>query len=72
MRRRREACAVSLRRLAIAMGFSAPHLSDLERGRRNWTQEKCDRYEIAIGQIVTRKRYEELVKSLTESNRSHK
>jgi DNA-binding transcriptional regulator YiaG len=27
----------TLRTLATAMGISAAHLSDLERGRRNWT-----------------------------------
>jgi DNA-binding XRE family transcriptional regulator len=35
----REQAGVSLRNLAQTMGVSAPYLSDLERGRRNWTEE---------------------------------
>lgn len=48
VRKTRMGQRISLRSLAIAMGISAPHLSDLERGRRNWTQE---RYDQAINQI---------------------
>ncbi len=33
----------SLRWLARQMGCSAPFLSDLERGRRNWNNEKFNR-----------------------------
>ena len=38
-RRHREQAGVSLRDLAQTMGVSAPYLSDLERGRRNWSDE---------------------------------
>ena len=34
----REKAGMSVRRLANEMGFSAPFMSDLERGRRNWTE----------------------------------
>lgn len=32
----------SLRWLANKMGFTAPFMSDLELGRRNWTMEKFE------------------------------
>lgn len=37
VRSKRLAKGLSLRSLAKAMGFSAPFVSDLELGRRNWT-----------------------------------
>lgn len=37
MRRLRESSGKSLRAVAAKMGISAPYLSDLEKGRRNWT-----------------------------------
>ena len=46
IRAAREKSHTSLRRLAHLMGISPPFLSDLERGRRNWTPsmfEKADR-----------------------------
>lgn len=39
VREARRDAGISLRRLAKAMGFSAPFICDLERGRRNWTDE---------------------------------
>lgn len=39
IRQRREKSGMSLRRLAKEMGYSAPFVSDLELGRRNWTEE---------------------------------
>jgi transcriptional regulator with XRE-family HTH domain len=39
-RRERIRLGISLRSLARAAGQTAPYLSDLELGRRNWTQEK--------------------------------
>lgn len=39
IRKLRRKHGVSLRTLAKRMGFSAPFISDLERGRRNWTPE---------------------------------
>jgi hypothetical protein len=38
----------SLRAVAIVMTISAVHLSDLERGRRNWTPELVTRFEGAL------------------------
>lgn len=39
IRRLRRKHKMSLRTLAKRLGFSAPFVSDLERGRRNWTSE---------------------------------
>lgn len=39
MRKLRRSKRLSLRSVADKMGFSAPYLSDLERGRRNWNTE---------------------------------
>lgn len=44
----REGAGVSLRSLARTMGVSAAYLSDLERGRRNWTEEVESRYAGAL------------------------
>jgi transcriptional regulator with XRE-family HTH domain len=38
----RETKGISLRRLAIALKVSPPFLSDMERGRRNWTTERFE------------------------------
>ncbi len=38
----------SLRFIAKKMGISAPYLSDLELGRRNWTDALLIRFERAI------------------------
>lgn len=40
VRQLRKRKKVSLRNLAIQMGVSAPFLSDLELGRRSWTEER--------------------------------
>lgn len=47
-RRTREAAGKSLRRVAAAMGVSAPFLSDLERGNRLWTSGTMAAWEKAI------------------------
>lgn len=39
----------SLRSVARKMGYTAPYVSDLERGRRNWTEEKLREYNDAVG-----------------------
>lgn len=44
-RRQRQNKGVSLRALGRAMGISAPYLSDLERGRRNWTIKRMRHFE---------------------------
>ena len=48
MRERRVAAGVSLREVARRMKLSAPFLSDLELGRRNWTAPCLERYERAL------------------------
>ncbi len=40
VRSAREQRGMSLRKLAIKMGITAPFLSDLERGRRNWNEQR--------------------------------
>lgn len=47
-RDRREDASVSLREVARRMGVSAPHLSDLERGNRNWTADMLTAWESAL------------------------
>ena len=44
----REKSNISLRNLAKEMGISAPYLSDLERGNRNWSVKIARRYEKAL------------------------
>jgi predicted transcriptional regulator len=44
-RARRERLKISLREIAGYLGLSAPYVSDLERGRRNWTGERIEQYE---------------------------
>lgn len=48
-RRGRLKAGISLREVAGKMGFSAPFISDLEHGRRCWTEDKLRRYNDAIG-----------------------
>jgi len=45
----REKSGMSLRRLAKEMGFTPPFISDLERGRRNWTPENFNKAKEIIG-----------------------
>jgi predicted transcriptional regulator len=40
IRKARTSRRIGLKDLAKAMAVSAPYLSDLERGRRNWTVER--------------------------------
>lgn len=44
MRKLREACGRSLRDVARGLGVSAPYLSDLELGERNWSEEKIEQF----------------------------
>lgn len=48
MRAFRRTAKVSLREIARRMKVSAVFLSDLERGRRNWTQDKFEDYQKAL------------------------
>lgn len=42
---------MSLRQLAVAIGFSAPFVSDLELGRRSWKQDTFDRALATISKV---------------------
>jgi predicted transcriptional regulator len=44
----RTAQGISLREMARKAGYSAVYLSDLERGRRNWTAQTMAHYERAL------------------------
>jgi transcriptional regulator with XRE-family HTH domain len=39
---------VSLREMARRLNFSAPYISDLEHGNRNWTDKKIADYQSAL------------------------
>ena len=47
-RRTRTSSKLSLRLVAKHMGISAPYLSDLERGRRNWNEELAGKFVEAV------------------------
>lgn len=49
MRKLREASGLSLRRVAELMEFSAAYISDLELGRRDWSEKLIKAYEKALG-----------------------
>jgi len=44
----RERHQVSLRAVARELNLSAPYVSDLELGRRGWTEERCEQYRTAL------------------------
>lgn len=48
MRKCRCEAKISLREMARRLGYSAPFLSDLELGRRNWSQEIAGKYAAII------------------------
>lgn len=48
IRQLRQSKKMSLRELARKMNMAAPYLSDLERGNRNWSEE---RFELAVKMI---------------------
>lgn len=48
MRKQRLALRLSLREVASRMDFSAPFISDLEHGRRNWTASTTKLYREAL------------------------
>lgn len=52
-RQRRESEGMSLRETARRSCLSAPFLSDLERGRRNWTATLEAKYERVISKWMT-------------------
>jgi hypothetical protein len=47
-RKIREDAGHTLRALATEIGISAAHLSDLERGRRNWTKDVMTKWKTAL------------------------
>lgn len=49
MRRARKAAGVSLRSLADQLALSGPYLSDLELGRRQFSEDIARRYLTALG-----------------------
>lgn len=48
LRSRRKALDLSLREIARRMDVSAPHVSDLELGRRTWRVARIEAYEAAL------------------------
>lgn len=48
LRAKREIHSLTLETLAYRLGWSVGYLSDLERGRRNWTQERVNAYLLAL------------------------
>lgn len=54
VRNAREETGKSLRWLATKMGISAPFLSDLERGRRNWTAVRYDEAMKILRKVVAK------------------
>jgi transcriptional regulator with XRE-family HTH domain len=48
MRRLRKKKGIGLRDMAKRMDISAPYLSDLELGRRDWTEEKIAAFKGAL------------------------
>ena len=49
MRARREAAGITLRDFASRLVLSAAFVSDLERGRRNWSKIQIGRYDHILG-----------------------
>lgn len=55
-RKERVRAGISLRNMADAMGLSAPYLSDLERGKRNWNAAMHARWDLAIRNATKRRK----------------
>jgi len=53
MRHLRETTSTSLRETARHMGFSAAYISDLELGRRHWSDELIAQYKTVMGILTT-------------------
>lgn len=54
VRHQRKARSISGKRVADIMGIPRSLLSDLEAGRRNWTQDRLDSYAAAIRRLTSR------------------
>ncbi len=48
LRELRQKAGMSLRTVADRLGFTAPYISDLERGNRSFTQELAAKYREAL------------------------
>lgn len=48
MRVKREKAGVGLRQISRAMHYSAPFISDIERGQRRWNVRLIEEYELAL------------------------
>jgi len=53
IRELRERKGISLRAVADELGLSAPFISDLELGRRNWSKDRFNEVEAAIRKLST-------------------
>lgn len=51
LRHAREQAGISLRAVAREVGFSAPYVSDLERGNRDLSPSMLDQFEKAIARL---------------------
>lgn len=50
-RKEREAHGISVREMARHLGLSAPYISDLERGHRNWTEDKVAKWNHILSNV---------------------
>ena len=48
----REKFGISLRSFAKQIGFSAPYISDLELGRRPWSEQLIYKFEVALDACI--------------------
>lgn len=56
MRKFRENSGLSLRFVATQMDIAPPHLSDMERGNRGWTEQRIEQFSKICREKGTRKR----------------
>lgn len=54
----REKHGISLRTFAKEIGFSGPYVSDLELGRRAWSEQLIYKFEAALERCIQKKRME--------------
>ena len=54
LRKLREDAGLSLREVARRLNYSAAHVSDLELGRRGWSEQRIQAYKQAIGLTVSK------------------
>ena len=59
LRQARVRAGVSLRAMARAVGFSAPYVSDLERGNRELSPTMLDQFEQAIARLRVLRQHED-------------